>query len=186
MNKTVKEKPRDRIISVSAKLFYAHGINVVGVDRICAEADVSKRTLYKYFPSKEALVSAAITNLGQSWFEACTDAASDDPTERITHTFKMIEPMAELEDFYGCVLMNTSIELRGSDDLAVAVAREFKDKLYTYFKQQVTLLGAKEPAALAEQLLVLYDGCLAWIVMRHRFPVSVYRTLSMLLTATRE
>lgn len=183
MNKAgkIKEKPKDRIITTSAKLFYNHGINAVGVDRISLEADVSKRTLYKHFPSKEVLVSAAITKLGQSWFEACTDAASGDPAERITHVFKMVEPMAEVKDFYGCILMNTSIEMRGSDDLAMSVAREFKGKLFTYFEQQATLLGAKEPAVLAEQLVLLYDGCSAWIVMRRTFPASTFRTLTMLL-----
>lgn len=181
MNKTTKEKPKDRIVSVSARLFYGHGINAVGVDRICEEANVSKRTLYKYFPSKEVLVSAAITKLGETWFEACVNSTSDDPTERITHIFKMVESMAEVKDFYGCILMNTSIEMRGSDDLVMGVAKEFKDKLFTYFEQQATLLGAKKPAILAEQFVLLYDGCSAWIVMRRKFPSSIFNTLNILL-----
>jgi AcrR family transcriptional regulator len=181
MEKIAKEKPKDRIVRVAAKLFYSHGINAVGVDRISTEADVSKRTLYKYFPSKETLVSTAISSLGQGWFEACIDASSDDPTARITHVFKMVEPMAKIKDFYGCVLMNTSIELRGSDDLGTNVARDFKGQLYTYFKEQATLLGAKEPDTLAEQLVLLYDGCSAWIVMRREFPASTFRTLDLLL-----
>lgn len=181
MNKVTEGKPKDRIISVSAKLFYGHGINAIGVDRICEEANVSKRTLYKYFPSKEVLVSAAITELGQSWFKACINTSSDNPIDRITHVFKMVEPMAEVKEFYGCILMNTSIELRGSDDLAISVVREFKGRLYTYFKQQATLLGAKEPNIVAEQLVLLYDGCSAWIVMRRKFPTSTFHTLDILL-----
>jgi AcrR family transcriptional regulator len=182
---TVKERPKDRIISISAKLFSAHGINTIGVDRICVEASVSKRTLYKHFPSKEALVSAAITSIGQTWFAACIDADSNDPAERIMHIFTMVEPMAKVKDFYGCILMNTSIELRGSDDLAIEVAKEFKTKLYTYFEQQAALLGAKEPSMLAEQLILLYDGVNAWIVMRRKFPTSTFHTLSTLLHSTK-
>lgn len=184
MNTVIKEKPKDRIVGMSAKLFYAHGINAVGVDRVCAEADVSKRTLYKHFPSKEALVSAAITTLGQSWLEACMSVKSNDPADRIRHIFRMVEPMAEVKDFYGCVFMNTSIELRGSDDLATGVAREFKSKLYAYFEQQATLLGAKEPGVLAEQLVLLFDGTSAWIVMHRKFPASTFRTLEMFLQPT--
>lgn len=181
MSDLANEKPKDRIISAAAKLFSSNGINVVGVDRICMEAEVSKRTLYKHFSSKEALVSAAITKIGQAWFEACTDADSEDPAERIKHVFKMFEPMAEVNDFYGCILMNTSIELRGSSDLAIGVARDFKSKLYAYFQQQAILLDAKEPNVLAEQLILLYDGTSAWIVMRRKFPSSAFRTLDMLL-----
>lgn len=181
MNSSAKEKPRERIISTSAKLFYAHGVNAVGVDRICIEAEVSKRTLYKYFSSKETLVAAAITQLGQSWFNACIDITTDNPVERIVHIFKMFEPMAEVEDFYGCVLMNTSIELRGSNELAVEVAKDFKSRLFIYFEQQATLLGIEDPNVVAQQLVILFDGTSAWIVMRRKFPRSTFRTLSLIL-----
>jgi hypothetical protein len=124
------------------------------------------------------LVSAAITRLEQAWFEAYTSANSDDPIER---TMYICEPMAEVEDFYGCILMNTSIELRGSNALATEAARDFKARLYAYFKQQVTLLRVKEPGVLAEQLVVLFDGTSAWIVMRRAFPSSTFHTLDMLL-----
>lgn len=175
------QKPKDRIVTVAAKLFYNHGINAVGVDRVSAEADVSKRTLYKYFPSKDDLVTAAMSDLGEAWFKACTDSPSSNPKERINHVFRMVEPMAERPDFYGCVFMNTSIELRGTDAPGVAVVKEFKTKLYEYFKQQAVLLGCKEPDVLAEQLIMLYDGCSAWIVMRRKFPQSTFRTLALLL-----
>lgn len=181
MNTAAKEKSEDKIINASAELFSHHGINTIGVDMICAEAGVSKRTMYKHFSSKEAVVAAAIQKLGQSWFEACTDVDVSDPAERIMHIFKMVEPMAEVEDFYGCILMNTSVELRGSRDLALEVARDFKGRLYTYFLQQATLLGASEPDIVAEQLVLLYDGTSAWIVMRRKFPRSTFRTLHMLL-----
>jgi AcrR family transcriptional regulator len=179
----IKKKPKERIIEMSAKLFYGHDAHTVGVDKICEVADVSKRTLYKYFPTKEALASAAINRLGEEWFELCTNVESDDPAERITHVFKMFEPVAESTDFQGCIFMNTSIELRDSNALAKGVAKEFKNKLYDYFKQQATLLHAKDPGLLAEQLILLHDGCAAWIVMRRKFPVSTYHTLATLLEA---
>jgi len=177
------EKPKERIVGTAARLFARYGINAVGVDRICLEADVSKRTLYKYFPSKEALMSAAITNLGESWFEACTNTNLTTPAERITHVFKMVEPMAKVKDFYGCVLMNSSIELRDSNELAVSAARDFKGRLYTFFHEQAVEMNARKPDQLAQQLILLYDGTSAWIVMRREFPASTLPTLSLLLSA---
>jgi AcrR family transcriptional regulator len=152
----------------------------VGVAQICEVANVSKRTLYKHFATKEDLVSAAMTLLGEAWFKACTDSESDDPKDRIMHVFQMIEPVAEKPDFYGCIFMNTSIELRGTKAPAVEIVREFKTKLYEYFKQQATLMKSKEPDVLAEQLMLLYDGCSAWIVMRRKFPTSTFHTLALL------
>lgn len=176
-----KQKPYDRIVASAAKLFYDHGINAVGVAQISEVANVSKRTLYKHFTTKEDLVSAAMSLMGDAWFEACTGSTSDDPRERIRHVFKMVEPVAEKEDFYGCVFMNTSIELRGTKAPAVEVVTSFKKRLYEYFVQQAILAEVKEPKVLAQQLILLYDGCSAWIVMYRKFPLSVYRSLDLIL-----
>lgn len=181
MNKTAVVKPRQRIVEASAKLFYGRDSNAVGVDRVCEVANVSKRTLYKHFSTKDLLVMAAIESLGDAGYNGFTNLDSTDPSERITYIFKQFELNAENPDFYGCVLMNTSIELRGTDAKAKNVARKVKDDLLNYFEQQATLLGAKNPSELAEQLLLLFDGCSAWIVMRKKFPQATYKTLSLLL-----
>lgn len=181
MKSPAKIKPRDRIISAAAKLFYDHGINAVGVAQICEVADVSKRTLYMHFETKDDLVSAAMVLLGDAWFDACTSSTSDSPRERIMHVFKMVEPVAEKPDFYGCIFMNTSIELRGTKAPAVNVVKDFKIKLYEYFRQQAALMDIEEPDTLAQQLIMLYDGCSAWIVMHRKFPASTFKSLSMLL-----
>lgn len=173
--------PNERIVSAAAKLFYSHGINTVGIVQICKAANVSKRTLYKHFDSKEALAAESMSWLGNNWFKACTNSKSADPEERIKHVFNMVEPMAEKKDFYGCILMNTSIELRSTNAPGIKVVTEFKTKLYQYFKQQAILMKALEPDTLAEQLILLYDGCSAWIVMRRKFPTSTHPTLTLLL-----
>jgi hypothetical protein len=69
--------------------------------------------------------------------------------------------------------------------MAKEVAKSFKTKLYDYFKQQAILLQAKDPDVLAEQLVLLYDGCAAWIVMRRKFPTSTFRTLDILINSVR-
>jgi AcrR family transcriptional regulator len=46
----------ERILAGMDRLFYAQGIKSVGVDAIAAELGISKKTLYRYFPSKDDLV----------------------------------------------------------------------------------------------------------------------------------
>ena len=184
MSKTVQDTTHKRIVDSAAKLFYDHGINPVGVAQICETAKVSKRTLYKHFETKDILASAAMESLGESWFDACTSSTSDKPEERILHVFKMVEEVAEKPDFYGCVFMNTSVELRGTKAPASLVAKEFKTKLYIYFKQQAQAMNHERPEELAQQLILLYDGTSAWIVMHRSFPVSAFKTLFMLLDKT--
>lgn len=51
-----KLRTRAAISDAAIALFLAHGFEQVSVARVAAEAEVSKRTLFAYFPTKEDLV----------------------------------------------------------------------------------------------------------------------------------
>lgn len=51
-----KQKVTQRIITAAVELFKTQGYAQTTIDDIAAEADVSRRTLFNYFPSKEALL----------------------------------------------------------------------------------------------------------------------------------
>ncbi|MFJ6674759.1 TetR/AcrR family transcriptional regulator [Actinosynnema sp. NPDC091369] len=47
---------RSRLLATATRIFYAEGIHAVGVDRIVAEAKVTRATLYRHFPGKDDLI----------------------------------------------------------------------------------------------------------------------------------
>src|SRR4051812_23843262 len=49
---------RARILAAADRLFYGEGIRAVGVDRLMSEADVTRVTFYRHFPSKDDLIAA--------------------------------------------------------------------------------------------------------------------------------
>jgi AcrR family transcriptional regulator len=51
-----KARTRDAIADAAISLFLAHGFDEVAVNDIAAVAEVSKPTLFRYFPTKEDLV----------------------------------------------------------------------------------------------------------------------------------
>src|SRR5690348_10359336 len=57
-NKPRVASPRDRLLEVASELFYREGIHTVGVDRILAEAGVTRATLYRHFAGKGELILA--------------------------------------------------------------------------------------------------------------------------------
>src|SRR6185503_964652 len=58
-------RKREAVVLAAAQLFRARpDVEAVGVDEVAALAGVSKATLYRYFPSKAALVDAAAAREG--------------------------------------------------------------------------------------------------------------------------
>jgi len=51
---------RDKILEVAARLFHEHGFGATGVSTILREAGVNSGSLYHFFPSKEALLTAVL------------------------------------------------------------------------------------------------------------------------------
>ncbi len=48
-------------------LFYRQGIRATGIDRIIAEAGVTKVTFYRHFPSKDGLIRAYLERRHAAW-----------------------------------------------------------------------------------------------------------------------
>lgn len=59
---TAASSPAERILAAADRLFYEHGIRAVGVDAVAAEAEVSKRTLYNYYATKDDLIAAYLVS----------------------------------------------------------------------------------------------------------------------------
>src|SRR5258708_9880493 len=51
-----KQKVTQRIITTAVELFKTRGYHQTTIDEIAEKAEVSRRTLFNYFPTKEALL----------------------------------------------------------------------------------------------------------------------------------
>jgi AcrR family transcriptional regulator len=166
MTSPVAEAPgmRERILDAAERLFYAHGIQSVGVDAVVAEAGISKRTLYKHFGSREQLVAAYLERRGARQPEA---AAPGGELMEILDVFRRFERWFARDDFRGCPFSNAIAELGGdAQHPALAVARDIKHRNTAWFELRLRALGAAHPAALATQLSILVEGAVALAVQR--------------------
>ncbi len=59
----------ERILAAASTLFYEPGIRAVGVDRIASVADVTKKTLYDRFGSKDQLIAAYLERRNLVWHQ---------------------------------------------------------------------------------------------------------------------
>ncbi|KVT51256.1 TetR/AcrR family transcriptional regulator [Burkholderia ubonensis] len=61
------DRKRAAIIRAAIEEFLAAGYDATSMDRIAARADVSKRTVYNHFPSKDALFAAILHQLWDAY-----------------------------------------------------------------------------------------------------------------------
>lgn len=83
-----KAPTRERLVRAASELFYREGTVAVGVDRICQQAQVSKRSMYQLFATKDDLVAAALTATGESWCRGtCRPTAARSPLDSASSAF---------------------------------------------------------------------------------------------------
>src|SRR4051794_20178037 len=95
---------RERLLAAADELFYAEGIQSVGIDRIIEKAGVAKASLYSTFGSKEELVRAYL-QLRHAARMARIDrslARTDDPRERLLAIFDALGEACATPGFRGC------------------------------------------------------------------------------------
>jgi AcrR family transcriptional regulator len=159
--------PRDRLLEAAGELFYLEGVHV-GVDAVCKAAGVSKKSMYQLFRSKDALIAESLTSVGVEFLAALVPGGRDErsPRERILHLFERQDQMSELQAFRGCPFVNTATELKQPDHPGSVVARAFKQQMTDFFRTEAFAAGIADPAMLAAQLTMVFDGASARAVVR--------------------
>ncbi|WP_037307373.1 TetR family transcriptional regulator C-terminal domain-containing protein [Ruegeria halocynthiae] len=80
----IQKKNRAAILEAALNVFSAHGFRGATVDQIATEAGLSKPNLLYYFPSKEAIHTALLSGLLETWLAPLHDLdATGDPMEEI-------------------------------------------------------------------------------------------------------
>ncbi|WP_170764401.1 TetR family transcriptional regulator C-terminal domain-containing protein [Ruegeria lacuscaerulensis] len=80
----IQKKNRAAILEAALNVFSAHGFRGATVDQIAIEAGLSKPNLLYYFPSKEAIHTALLSGLLETWLAPLHDLdEAGDPMEEI-------------------------------------------------------------------------------------------------------
>ena len=142
---------RKDIIEAAERLFYDNGFHATSTDRICREAGVSTRTLYRYFPSREQLTEAVMQARQQRFFADLR--APDDPLA--IHTlFTVLGDWMEAHGTGGCFFLKAWGEYAQESVRLSALALDFRYQLRTYITDCV------HDAALADAIWMLFEGAI--------------------------
>ena len=159
------ESVRDRILSTARELFYKEGARSVGVDTVVAQSGVAKTSLYRWFPSKDALIVAVLEQEAKDrWAGWDRTAQRSDPEPRArlrTHLAGIVRYVSS-EHYRGCPFMNVTAEFADPQHPARALARGELEQLRRRLRALVdSIPGVRDPVELTEHLLLLVEGALS-------------------------
>jgi AcrR family transcriptional regulator len=151
--------PADRLLAVATKLFAAHGIRAVGIERILRESGCAKASLYDLYGSKAALVVAYLTQLDRAdrrrWEQAVETLSY--PTEKALAFFDLAIANGPKCDFPGCLYANVATEFPGVRFEPIDEHRQWVRSCLTELMRSA---GAECPDSTAREIQLLYDGAL--------------------------
>ena len=150
------------IVKYAFDRFYEAGFHATGMEAALAGSGISKRTIYKYFASKEELIESVLklysAVIVQRLFGPVADIS--DPREQIVAFFD-VRRIAGRMLTRGCLGMKAAQEYSGKHQDIVTLGRCAASLGESKFLELCKKAGFAEPARLAKQLNLILQGALA-------------------------
>lgn len=153
---------RARLIDAATRLFYEEGIHAVGVDRVIAEAEVTRATLYKQFGGKENLVLAYLENEDRMLREMFDEAGASvtDPARLVDAVIEGIVADIRLRHTRGCPFINAAAEYPDAEGAVRTMIDGHREWFRATLQQVAEAAGLARPAEVAASLVMLRDAAL--------------------------
>lgn len=152
---------RQHVVETAYALFKRAGFHATGIDRIIAEADVAKMTMYRHFPSKDELI-VEVLDYRAKRFERQLDQLAQEvatPERKIANIFDWYDRWFGSPDFHGCLFAHALAEFGDpGHPVFQAVARQkngLKRRMRAILEDMMPSKQAEDAAA---ALLMLIEG----------------------------
>ncbi|HEY3608781.1 MAG TPA: TetR/AcrR family transcriptional regulator [Pseudonocardiaceae bacterium] len=151
---------RARLLAAADELFYAEGVQSVGIERVIEHAGVAKATLYSAFGSKDGLVRAYL----RARHAATADRMARElvtryrtPKERLVGAFEVQGLSFTEPGFRGCAFVSAAADAPAGGTVEQTTA-DYRTWLHDLFFDLAQQAHATDPKSLVQQLVLLYDG----------------------------
>ena len=150
------------IVKYAFDRFYDAGFHATGMEAALAGSGISKRTLYKYFTSKEDLIEAVLWLYSEGVVHELFDPVAhiSDPREQIIEFFDVRKITGRLLT-RGCLGMKAAQEYAGKHKGIVELGKAASSRGEMKFLELCKRAGFARPQRLAKQLNLLLHGALA-------------------------
>lgn len=160
--KAAKPRAAQRIQNAAKDLFYRQGIRATGIEEVCRVADATKMSLYRAYPSKDALIAAILRQDMEEWDAWFAEVIASAPTAADKLRALVLASAREMEnpDYRGCPMLLAQAEFPDPEHPTHGLVAAFKARMCDALVGLARDAGAAQPQQLGELIAMLFDG--AW------------------------
>ncbi|GIU53505.1 TetR/AcrR family transcriptional regulator [Shewanella sp. KT0246] len=157
------------------KAFSQYGFAEPSVAQLKTACNVSLRTLYKHYPSKEAMIVAALEYRHQRYLSFLADDSLTNGTESVLHIFTQLEKWMQQFAPNGCMSMNAITAFPDNQDVINVVAGHKEE-----VRQRLAQVSCRPD--LASALFLLHEGASAtWPLQGQESILSAKQIISIIM-----
>ncbi|MGX9118145.1 TetR/AcrR family transcriptional regulator [Mesorhizobium sp. BHbsci] len=152
---------RRHVVETAYALFKRDGFHATGIDRIIAEAEVAKMTMYRHFPSKADLIVQVLDYRARR-FDRQLDRLAEEavtPEQKIATIFDWYERWFRSADFHGCLFAHALAEFGNPEHPVFKAVAGQKNGLRRRMQSILEdMMPPDRAASTAAALLMLIEG----------------------------
>jgi AcrR family transcriptional regulator len=152
-----------RLLEIADDLFYSDGIHSVGIDRIIADAGVTKATFYKQYGSKDTLILDYVTGRDQQIRAALEELEREAPdaASALAALVDTVVSDTARSNFRGDPFINAAAEFPNPAHPVRQAIAEHRDWFTGFLEALLRRAGHPQPGAAADEFYLLRDGAMA-------------------------
>ena len=152
---------REKALNIASALFYREGVRAVGMDLIVDRSGIAKTTIYRHFPTKDALVEAFLEREdGQFWeqWDRVVDPLEGAPLKALLSLCDWVGERVSRDNYRGCPQINVAAEYGATDHAARKLARRHKAEMVHRLNNLCKELDPATAGLRSQQIGLLFDG----------------------------
>lgn len=165
----MRPSKKAEIVEQVTELFYKRGFQATGMDQLVAETGISKTSIYNHFPTKDALILAALDRrdemIRNRLFSRMRELGSG-PREQLLALFDALHEWFSEPDFKGCMFVKACSEFQDDTNPIHQRACQHVADIVDELTRLAREAKLADPEHVAQQLAVLKEGAIAMATMR--------------------
>jgi AcrR family transcriptional regulator len=154
---------RARLLNTATRIFYAEGIHSVGIDRVVAEAQVTRATMYRHFTGKEDLILAYLQQADRN-LRAQVEAAQageESGADKVRAVSRTIAAGIRSPGFRGCAFLNAAAEYPDPKHPVHQAVLAHRQWFLETVTELLAEIGTSPAGPAGRHLVMLRDGAMA-------------------------